>query len=229
MAFEGIDLLSEAAAIYTIATDEAGMLSVFVHAAGQTDVAFVVTDADGQGLPNGKADQDHDGLVGAERLLVNLPWPGIYHVHVFAASSCKALLGASWVPVPEMKRAEDPDFSPSQATQLALDEKVEDSIDPRAGDRWDWFFLEAEQDGALTVVTRAAAGDLALEAYAHGSYLEPLVRSDDDQGEIAGNESVTIQAEAGKVYRFRVLAPRTAGGGGGDKVEYKISAGLIAE
>jgi hypothetical protein len=220
--------LGSDAAIYTFVTDKAGVLTVFVRATDQTDLAFLVTDQDGQGLPGGKADNDVGGVVGAEQLVVTLPWPGTYQVMVFAAAPCKALMGATWLAVPELKRAEDPDFSPSQGKEMALEEKLEDSIDPRAGDRWDWYWLKAEQSGALTVITRAPVGDLVLEAYAQGAYLEPLARSDDDQGEVAGNESITIQAEAGAIYRFRVLAPASARASG-DVVAYKVSAGLIAE
>jgi hypothetical protein len=57
-----------------------GFLAVVVRSAGDEDVRIAVTDADYQVLPEGQGDDDLNGDVGAEQLLVTIPYAGTYHV-----------------------------------------------------------------------------------------------------------------------------------------------------
>jgi hypothetical protein len=77
----------------------------------------------------------------------------------------------------------------------------------------------------LTVLTRTSEeGDLRLEVYAEGAYEEPEDSSDQDMDGVMGNESLTIDVDAGEVVLIRVLGGLMLQ----DSVRYRITSGLIS-
>ncbi|MEQ8328939.1 MAG: hypothetical protein RH859_00605 [Longimicrobiales bacterium] len=209
---------------YRVTVDGAGFLTVVARSPGD-DLRLRVTDEEGQTLPGGEMDGDHGGDVGAEQAVVVLPRAGTYHVFVgtFGGGSGPFSVGGSFLASDLAARAEDPDGRPSLAQSIEPGADHNDSIDPAAGDPWDWFRITSEAGGILTVLTRAAEGDLRLEIYEEGSYREPLDSSDQDEGGVLGNESISVDLAPGQVIYVRV-GPSMGGGG---RVDYRLASGLI--
>jgi hypothetical protein len=207
--------------------DAAGILTVVARSTNQSDLVLLVTDADGQPLPNGRSDQDIGSDIGAEQFAVTIPRAGRYLVRVetFGGMGAAFKLGASWLAFPDLEVPADPDGSPSSAIRISVGQGArDDSINQDPGDYWDWFVLTAETAGTLTVLTRAQEGDLVLEAFDDGEYSEALQRSDQDLQGTAGNESVTLVAEAGQTFYFKVAAFSD-----GSAVRYELRVGFIPD
>lgn len=217
----------EQAATFTFNAESAGILTVIARAANGTDIVLVVTDTDGQPLPEGRSDQDVGGDTGAEQFAVTIPRAGAYRVRVepLSATSATFRIGACWLAFPDVEVPADPDGSPSTAVVLTLEQQtVEDGIDGSSGDYWDWFVFTANQPGMLTVATRAEDGDLILEAYQDGEYGEALERSDQDLQGVSGNEALTLTVAAGQKLYFKV-----ASFSGSATVSYRLLLGFIPE
>lgn len=215
----------EAAAVYTYEASDAGILTIAVRGAGDTDLRLIVTDADGQMLPEGKKDADVGGAKGAEQMAVTLTGAGTYQVRVevYSGGSTSFELGSAWLPFPQVKRDPDPDGAPSRATVATVDNKVTDQVQREEGDRWDWYKFSGAEAGTLTVVTKAPEGDLKLEYYEEGKYVEAAETSDKDIQEVKGNEALSLQVTAGKTIYFRVLAYSTGA------IPYTLSLSLLAD
>jgi len=215
---------SAGAAEYMFSADSAGMLTVAVRGQGDVDLIIVVTDSLGQALPDGRVDSDLGGDTGAEQLVATLRSPGEYRVRVetFGSGSGSFDIGASWMSFPSVAVAADPDGLPTAATVLTPGTPINDSIDPAAGDMWDWFVITADAGSVITVVTSAADGDLALEVFNDGAFGEAVNRSDQDLQGVAGNESITVQASAGQRYYFKVSPVFSQG-----RIEYQIRVGVM--
>lgn len=213
-------------ASFTFAARSAGILTVAARSTDETDIVLVVTDADGQPLPNGRSDQDIGGDAGAEQFAITIPRRGTYMVRVEPYSGTAAFqIGSSWLPFPDLEVPADPDGSPSGAKALRPGQQsIEDGLDGSAGDYWDWFVFEADRAGTLTVATRAEDGDLVLEAYNDGAYTQPVERSDQDLQEVSGNEALTLVVEPGKKYYFKVAAFTE-----GATIPYRLQVGFMPE
>ena len=216
-----------AVASYEFNAPSAGVLTVAVRATSETDLVLLVTDADGQALSDGQSDQDLGGDSGAEQLAITLPRAGKYSVRVrpFSSSLGELRIGASWLEFPELERPADPDGSPSTASPMAVGEGINDTIDPSAGDHWDWFSIQIGQSGQLTVATRAEEGDLVLESFDEGEFAEAAERSDQDLQEVTGNEAIFLFVTAGQKLYFKVSALSSTGGA----IAYRLTAGLIPD
>lgn len=217
----------EGAAEYSFDVDAAGILTVAARSTNQSDLVLLVTDADGQPLPSGRSDQDIGGDTGAEQFAVTIPRAGRYLVRVetFGGAGAAFKLGASWLAFPDLEVPADPDGSPGSAIQISLGQGAwDDSINQNPGDYRDWFVLTVEEAGTLTVLTRADEGDLVLEAFDDGEYSEAIQRSDQDLQGTAGNESVTLVAEAGQTFYFKVSAFSE-----GVAVRYQLRIGFIPD
>ncbi|MGD2123318.1 MAG: hypothetical protein PVJ76_16315 [Gemmatimonadota bacterium] len=215
----------DAPAVFSFDAESAGVLTVVVRSLDGTDLVLVVTDGDGQPLPEGRSDQDLGGDSGAEQFAVTLPRAGAYQVKVeaFGGGGGSFKLGVSWLPYPDLALPADPDGSPGTANPIHLDQDARtDQIDPGQGDNWDWYVLKADKAGTVTVATRAEEGDLILEAFEPGEFGEALERSDQDLQGNGGNEAVTLVVEVGDEFFFRVSA--FSGGGG---VPYRLQIGFI--
>lgn len=215
---------------YTVDFDGPGFLSVVVRAAADDDdLVLLVTDDEGQVLPSARSDSDLNGRMGAEQLLVQIPWGGRYNVVVeqyYGSGAIAYDVGASFLPTAMAAADPDPDGKPSGATPLAIDEMHDDSINPGGGDGWDWYAITAESSGVLTVLTRAVdddEGDLRLDVFRADDLREPADGSDQDQGGVMTNETITIDVEAGETIYVKV-APSFAANG---TVSYRIVSGLI--
>lgn len=211
-------------AVFTFSADSAGILTVVVRGQGDTDLTLAVADAVGQTLPEGQSDQDLGGDSGAEQLAVVVPGAGDYQVRVgtwFGSGGFEMVAG--WISYPALAGPTDPDSMPTQAAALTPGSPIEDSIDPGAGDAWDWFKVTVDSDAAITVITDAPEGDLALEVFEEGNFAEAVNRSDQDMQGVAGNESLTIQAQAGQTYYFKVSPVFS----GGERVSYRIRVGVM--
>ena len=212
-------------AIYGFDASSAGVLTIVVRSAGETDLFLVVTDGDGQPLPEGRSDQDLGGDQGAEQFAITLPRSGRYRVRVeaYGEGAAPFKIGVSWLPFPSLGVPDDPDGSPSSATRLRIGQDTRtDSIDGTAGDYWDWFVLKADKAGTLTVATRAEEGDLVLEAFKPGEFGEPMERSDQDLQGNAGNEALTLLLEVGDEFYFKVSAFSQ-----GASIPYRLQVGFI--
>jgi len=210
-------------AVFDFNAESAGVLTVIVRGEN-VDIRLMVTDAVGQALPDGETDSDIGGDVGAEQLAVVVPAAGDYQVRVTTWSGSGIFnIAAGWIPYAELGGPADPDALPTAAAVLVPGTPIEDSIDPANGDNWDWFKVTADAAGAITVITDAPSGDIALEVFAEGNWAEPLNRSDQDMQGVAGNESLTVQATAGQTFYFKVSPVF-----GGDQVSYRIRAGVMS-
>jgi len=217
----------ENAAVFEFRARTAGILTVIVRSADETDLVLRVTDADGQPLPNGDSDQDLGGNSGAEQFAVTIPRAGNYMVRVETYGWGKSTfrLGSSWISFPDLEVPPDPDGSPSTAIQLAVEQQsVNSSIDGSSGDYWDWYVLTARQSGTLTVLTRAEEGDLVLEAFAEDEYTEPMESSDQDLQGASGNEALTLSVNKGERIYFKVRAFSE-----GSSVQYRLQVGFIPD
>jgi len=215
----------EGDASYGFEAESAGVLTIVVRSLDETDLVLLVTDSDGQLLPNGRSDQDLGGDAGAEQFAATLPRAGKYQVRVetFGESQASFKIGVSWLPFPDLAVPADPDGSPSSAIRIQVGQDTRtDSIDGTNGDFWDWFVLEAENGGTLTVATRAEEGDLILEAFSTGEFSEALERSDQDLQGNGGNEALTLVVEAGEQFFFKVSAYSE-----GVSIPYRLQVGFI--
>ncbi|MCH7715799.1 MAG: hypothetical protein IH876_06695 [Gemmatimonadetes bacterium] len=217
-----------AVASYEFNAPSAGVLTVAVRATGETDLVLLVTDADGQALPDGRSDQDIGGDSGAEQVAITLPRAGKYSVLVrpFSSGLGEFRIGASWLAFPELEQPADPDGSPSTARPMTVGEGINDTIDPSMGDYWDWFSIQITQSGQLTVATRAEEGDLVLESFNEGEFAEPSEHSDQDLQEVSGNEAIVLFVTAGQTLYFKVSAFSSTGG---VAIAYRLTAGLIPD
>jgi len=217
----------EQVATFTFRAASAGILTVAVRSTSESDLVLVVTDMDGQPLPNGRSDQDVGGDTGAEQFAVTIPRADGYQVRVetFGSGDATFQIGASWLGFPDLEVPADPNGSPRSATQLPMEQQtLDEALDGAAGDHWDWFVLSANRAGTLTVATRAEDGDLVLEAYREGAYAEPMERSDQDLQESGGNEALTLSVRAGETLYFKVSAFS-----GAANVTYRLQVGFIPD
>ena len=216
-----------AATEFTFNPQSAGILTVVVRAADESDLVLVVTDADGQPLPDARSDQDLGGDSSAEQLAVTIPRSGTYRIRVepFGSGSIRFQIGASWITFPDLEVPPDPNGSPSTATPVQPGQApIEESLDGTAGDYWDWYVVTAEQAGTITVTTRTENGDLVLEAFAPDAYTDPLERSDQDLQGVSGNEALTLIVTAGQQVYFKVSAWDE-----GAQVDYRLQVGFMPD
>ncbi len=215
----------ERPAVFGFSAEAAGVLTIAVRAIDEADLFLLVTDADGQPLPDGRSDQDLGGDAGAEQFAVTVQRAGSYRIRVetFDGGEGAFKIGVSWLPFPALAVPADPDGSPSSATRLWFDQSTRsDALDGSKGDYWDWFVVKAEKSGTLTVTTRAEEGDLILEAFSPGKYDEALHRSDQDLQGNSGNEAVTLIVKAGEEFLFKVSAFSP-----GATIPYRLQVGFI--
>jgi len=210
-------------AVFTFNAESAGVLTVVLRGDGDADLQLAVADAVGQILPEGQSDMDLGGNMGAEQLAVTVPGAGQYQVRVtmFYGSGTFEMV-AGFISYPALAGPMDPDGMPTAAATLTPGSPIQDSIDPASGDAWDWFKVTVDSAAAITVITSADEGDLALEVFEEGNYAEAINRSDQDMQGVAGNESLTIQASPGQTYYFKVSPVF-----GNEAVSYTIRVGIM--
>jgi hypothetical protein len=210
---------------YGFEASSPGVLTVVVRSANETDLFIVVTDGDGQPLPQGRSDQDLGGNPGAEQFATTLPRGGKYRVWIetYGEEASPFKIGVSWLPFPALGVPDDPDGSPGSAIPIRIGQDSRmDAIDGSDGDYWDGFVLKVEKAGTLTVATRAEEGDLILEAFKPGEFAEPMERSDQDLQGKGGNEALTLLVEGGEELYFRVSAFSE-----GASIPYRLQVGFI--
>jgi hypothetical protein len=215
----------EGAAVYGFKTESAGVLTIVVRSENGTDLYLLVTDSDGQPLPNGRSDQDLGGDTGSEQFAVTLPRAGDYRIRVetYEETQSSFKIGVSWLSFPALAVPADPDGSPGTAVRIRVGQDTRsDSIEGTSGDYWDWYVLKAEKGGTLTVATRAEDGDLILEAFSPGEFAEAMERSDQDLQGAGGNEALTLVVEAGEEFFFKVSAFNP-----GSVIPYRLQIGFI--
>lgn len=183
----------------------AGLLTISISSS--IDLGIRVVDPDGQALPSGVGDIDFSGKPGLEFLAVPLGTvePVTVVIESVSGDAGAFTIASSFIAEPAFAMAPDPDRRPSLAQSLQVAQPHQDTLDPNAGDRWDWYVITAPADGSLVVVTRADGegepGDLSLELYVGNDFENPSVVSDDDLQDVATNESVTAIVKKGdKVY-----------------------------
>jgi hypothetical protein len=219
---------SEDIATFQFSAETAGILTIVVRSTDESDLVLVVTDADGQTLPEARSDRDLGGDSGAEQFAVTLPRAGMYHVRIelFGSGLASFRIGASWLGFPDLEEPADPDGRPSAARSIAIQQApIMDTLDPTNGDYWDWYALRADRAGLLTVATRASEGDLVLEAFTKGNFSESAERSDQDLQEVAGNEALTLSVSPGQTLYFKVSMYGTPDG----PISYRLSIGFIPD
>ena len=213
---------------YSLRLEAAGVLTVVLRATDDSDLVLSVTDADGQGLVDGESDQDLGGDAGAEQVTVVIPRAGTYHVRVRPYSSSKAAfrIGVSWLTFPGLEQPADPDGAPSSATVMRVgDDPRHDTISAGTGDHWDWFAVQVDHAGMLTVATRAESGDLVIEAFNEGEFTDAVERSDQDLQGVNGNEALTLTVQAGQTVYFKVAAFSSSS----EAIQYRFSLGFIPD
>jgi hypothetical protein len=204
----------------------AGVLTVVVRSMDESDLVLLLTDQDGQPLPEARSDSDLGGDPGAEQLAVTIPRSGVYRVRVESYSvSSRFTIGASWIAFPDLEIPADPDGSPRTAIALRFGQPQEGSLDGTVGDHWDWYMLTAEDAGTVTVGTRSEENDLILEAFEAGDFTNPIERSDRDLQGVTGNEAVTVIVQPEQQVFFKVSAHWTEGG----PTAYRLVVGFIPD
>ncbi len=215
---------SNSPSVFAFNAETAGVLTVVVRGQGDADLVVDVTDSVGQRLPKGRSDQDLNGDGGAEQVVVTIPMAGDYNVKVFAWGDRSPFdIAAGWISFPALGRDPDPDGLPTDATELVPGTPIEDQIDPSSGDLWDWYKITATNAVVVTVLTEAPEGDLAIELYNDGEFGDYENRSDQDLGGVNGNESMTVRAQAGQTYYFKI-APAFESG---QAIPYRIRVGIM--
>lgn len=209
---------------FTVSVKTAGVLSVAVQGTG--DLALQLVDEDGQVMPDGSADRDLSGNEGMELLSTTVTEPGNYRLRVRLQGGNQSTfsIAGSYLSFPAFARPGDPDRRPGAAKAVAVGKPLEDSLDPAAGDAWDWFVLKATQAGTLSVVTRQVgngdAPDLVLELYTDGKFGESQDRSDQDLQGNSASESVSVEVTAGQAVHVRVSGNFSAA------AKYRLSSSL---
>lgn len=210
------------AARYTFVASAPGVLTVVVH--GEEDLTLAVMDEDGQTLTDGTADRDLNGQVGAEMLAVVIGEAGTYRVEVrsYGDEAGSFTVGASFVAMPGLARAPDPDGRPSRARTLGIGTAHTDEVHPDEGDQWDWYTVTVTEPGTLVILTRVEEGvdgDLALEVYLDRDFETPTAESDQDLQGTLGNESVTVDVRPGQAVHIKVRSYSSSG----EAVPYRVS------
>jgi hypothetical protein len=212
---------------YTFRAPTAGVLTVVVQ--GSDDLSLMVSDVDGQSLPDGSADSDLHGNVGDEMLSLLLPEAGTFRIEVRALGGDAGgvfTLASGFVTMPGFARPADPDGRPSAARDLTIGAAQDDVIHPAEGDLRDWYRIRVSEAGTLVILTRVAddfEGDLSLEAFMDGDFAEAISHSDQDLQDNAGRESLTLEVKAGDVIHVRVASVFSSG----DAQPYRISVGRM--
>lgn len=200
----------------------AGFLTVVVR--GGSDLSISVTDDLGQLVPDGRVDSDLGGDMGAEQVTVMLTQAAEYQVRVASRSGRDQFkLAASWIAFPDVQRASDPDGRPTAAATLTPGTPIDGTLDSTAGDEWDWYSITTAADSIVTVLTEAPEGDLVLESFSGSDYGNPIDRSDQDMGGVAGNEALTIRATGGETVYVRVAMRIRSQ----STVPYKLRVGVM--
>lgn len=217
----------DAPAMFQFTVPSAGMLALALLPDGTSaDLVLLVCDEDGQLLNNdARADRDLKGNRGLEVVTTLLPEAGTYIAVVeYSSGEGKATFSLS----PAFAAAAalgstnpDPDGRPSRATAVTVGKPLDDSLGE--GDTYDWFAVRADAAGTLTILTKAPAGDLRLEAYGEGNYRKPVASSDQDLQGTQGNESLNLEVEAGQTIYVRVAVF----GMGSDPVPYRLVTAMI--
>jgi hypothetical protein len=215
------------AAEFAVAAKTAGVL--VVATTGDADLVLQVTDSDGQGLEDGRSDQDLNGSMGTEMVSVVAPEPGSYRVRVTTndGSAAGFEIAGSWMSFPAFEQKNtDPDRRPSSARAGEIGRAIEDSVDSDEGDNWDWFVLTPKESGTLAIALRRRSGggdaDLQLEAFLNGNFAEPVQRSDQDLQDDSANESVMVNVNAGQAVHLKVSRVFSDGSTG-----YTLSSSLL--
>jgi hypothetical protein len=214
----------DAPAEYTFVAKSAGVLSAAVQGSG--DLVLQLVDEDGQTVPDGTSDRDMGGSSGTELLSATIGEAGTYkvRVRVQGGDSSTFQIAGAFLAFPPFARPADPDRRPAQARALQVGKPHDDSLDPSAGDTWDWFSFKANAAGALAIITRPLANteaDLVLEVFVDRNFAEAVDRSDQDMQGNSSNESVTINVTAGQMVHIKV----TNNSSGASK--YRVSSSLI--
>jgi hypothetical protein len=215
---------SDNPAEYTFVAKSAGVLAVAVQGTG--DLALTLLDEDGQTVPEGTSDRDLNGSDGTELMSVTVGQPGTYRVRVRVQGSGSSTfqIGSSFLTFPPFARPADPDRRPGQARAIVVGKPFDDSLDPAAGDGWDWFVFKAARAGSLALVIRPLANteaDLILEVYTGGNFAQSADRSDQDMQGNSSNESVTVNVAAGDSVHVKVINQSSRAG------KYRLSSSLI--
>lgn len=219
---------SDAAAVFRYTPPGAGVLTIVVR--GNDDLTIRVSDVDGQPLPEGSADTDHNGNTGLEFLALPVGNTDPLQIEVALLSddggSGAFTISASFLREDGFARASDPDRRPSLAKVLTVGNASDETLNPDEGDYWDWFSVTAREAMTIAVVTRMTTGtegDLVVEAFADGNYAESVARSDQDLQGHTGNESVSFDLKAGQTVHIKVAALFESGG----NTPYRISVGRV--
>jgi hypothetical protein len=95
----------------------AGFLTVIVRAGAGEDLTLSITDEDYQVLPGAHSDMDVAGDVGAEQLVVGLPWGGTYRVLVetYGGGGAAVSVGGAFLASELASAPPDPDGRPGAA------------------------------------------------------------------------------------------------------------------
>lgn len=217
---------SGAATEYTVVAKTAGVLVAAVK--GDSDLVLQVTDSDGQTVPEGSSDKDLNGNEGTELVSTVITEPGTYKVRVRVNGGGAATfdISGSWMGFPPFAMASsDPDRRPSTAKAAQVGKALEDQLDSKTGDSWDWWVMKSAQAGTLVIVTRRVGEgdtDLVLEAYLDSNFSQPAQRSDQDLQGNNASESVTLQVNAGQVVHIKVSANFSNAA-----TKYRLSSNLV--
>ncbi len=192
--------------VLEFAAPAAGLLTVAARDDSDIDLVVQVTDADGQAIPQGRADIDLGGDRGAEQLVVALPWAGDYQVSIRELNSGTGSfeVGAGFFAMPSVGALEPEHARPSNAVPLVVGDEQEAGLSAERGVPWMWYRFDSTMPGIVTFDVQADFGDLVVEGYDEGSFADPTETSDQDIGGVLGNEMLSLAVGPGTPVYFRV-------------------------
>lgn len=140
--------------------------------------------------------------------LIPIGAEGEYTVRVAVRQESELILGAEWLPFPQVEGVEAvivPSPEPTTEVVLVPDRMVEGQIDQSDPDRYHlWCRFDATEDGQLVVLASADRGDITISSFHEGRYESAIEHLDSDLNGSVANEGLIVDVEAGQTYYVRV-------------------------
>lgn len=140
--------------------------------------------------------------------LIPIGTEGEYTVRVGVRQDSELVLGAEWLPFPQVEGVEAvivPAPEPTTEVVLVPDRMVEGQIDQSDPDRYHlWCRFDATEDGQLVVLASADRGDITISSFHEGRYESPIEHLDSDLNGSVANEGLIVDVQAGQTYYVRV-------------------------
>lgn len=198
---------SEKPVLLSFTTESAGLLALATRSDEDGDLQLRVLDAHRVALEDSRIDIDYEGNASNEQGAIVIPRAGQYFAVVekrFGRGATTAQLGASWLAFPAMEQEDFAHSNPANAKALSPGEGHEGHISKESGQHWYWYSITSEGQGQVFLSTRAPVGDLLIEVYRDGQFIDPEAQVNNNEDGVRGNETANIRVNADETVYFRV-------------------------